>query len=80
MACKGICVRHKADHEGGYTLSYVEGQKRCQVCPIYLIWQTNNYCPCCRNKFRIKPCESELKRRYDEIIRQSKGQITTAIT
>ncbi len=62
MACKGVCVRHKATHGGGsYTLRYAEGQKRCQVCQIYLIWQTNNYCPCCGNKLRIKLGEGRLK-------------------
>ena len=81
MACKGVCVRHIANHGGGScTLKYAEGQKRCQVCQIYLIWQTNNYCPCCGNKLRIKLREGELKLRCDEIIRQRKEQITTAIT
>ncbi len=62
MACKGVCVRDKATHGGGsYTLRYAEGQKRCQVCQIYLIWQTNNYCPCCGNKLRIKPRKGRLK-------------------
>ncbi len=80
MACKGVCVRHKATHGGGsYTLRYAEGQKRCQVCQIYLIWQSNNYCPCCGNKLRIKPREGELKRRCDAILKQREQQASTVI-
>ncbi|CAN5791246.1 hypothetical protein BH23THE1_BH23THE1_09950 [soil metagenome] len=71
MACKGGCVRYKAaPGGGGYTLRYAGGQKRYQICQIYLDWPTNNYCPCCGNKLRIKPREGELKRRCDDIIRQ----------
>ena len=60
-------------------LGTAEGQKRCQVCQIYLIWQTNNYCPCCGNKLRIKPREGELKRRCDEIIRERQKQASLVI-
>jgi hypothetical protein len=69
-------VRHKAAHGGGggYRLGYAEGQKRCQICQIYLDWQTNNYCPCCGYKLPIKPREGEIKRRYDDIIRQRQEQ------
>ena len=34
MACKGICIRHKAQKPVG-TGRYAAGQKRCQVCEIF---------------------------------------------
>ena len=45
---------------------------------IYLIWQTNNYCPCCGNKLLIKTREGGLKRSCDEIIRQRREQASPA--
>ena len=60
MVCKGICLRHKAIKPSNIG-RYIAGQKRCQVCQIYLIWQTNNYRPCYGNELRIKLGEGKLK-------------------
>jgi hypothetical protein len=37
MVCKGICIRHKAMMPVA-TGRYSIGQKRCQVCEIFLKW------------------------------------------
>ena len=37
MVCKGICVRHKAMKPIGIG-RYSTGQKRCQICEIFLKW------------------------------------------
>ena len=37
MTCKGICIRHKAQKPVG-SGRYVSGQKRCQICEIFIKW------------------------------------------
>ena len=45
MTCKGICINHEAVKRlRGYR--YIEGQKRCQICCVFLIWD-GAFCPCC---------------------------------
>ena len=53
MSCKGICGRYKAtkSHDNN---RYILGQKRCQICDIFMIWD-GVFCPCCGFKLRIKP-------------------------
>jgi hypothetical protein len=43
MVCKGICVRHKAIKPVGIG-RYSTGQKRCQICEIFLEWDAL-WCP-----------------------------------
>ena len=43
MVCKGICVRHKAMKPVGIG-RYSTGQKRCQICEIFLEWDAL-WCP-----------------------------------
>jgi hypothetical protein len=53
MVCRGICVRHKAlrpIHSG----RYATGQKRCQICEIFIKWD-GIFCPCCGYKLRLGP-------------------------
>jgi predicted amidophosphoribosyltransferase len=55
MTCKGICIRHKAlrsHHHNGNR--YSTGQKRCQVCQIFLKWD-GLWCPCCGYRLRMRP-------------------------
>jgi hypothetical protein len=49
--CNGICTRHKAIKPFGGR--YVEGQKRCTQCQIF-IWWDGIFCVCCGNKLRTK--------------------------
>jgi hypothetical protein len=33
---------------------YAEGNKRCQVCEVFIKWNGKN-CPCCKSNLRTKP-------------------------
>jgi hypothetical protein len=35
-------------------MRYESGQKRCQTCEIFMIWQ-DLWCPCCGYRLRIGP-------------------------
>src|SRR5215831_16177866 len=59
MACKGICVRHQTQkpfRTGRYSI----GQKRCQLCDIFLKWD-GLWCPCCGIRLRTKPRNLKYK-------------------
>ncbi len=79
MTCKGICIRHKAPRPviGN---RYSTGQKRCQICEIFLRWD-GLWCPCCGYRLRMKPrnlkSESKLRAReriaeYQLLLQQQK--------
>ena len=74
MTCKGICQRHKAikPRNGG---RYLIGQKRCQVCEIYLDWQ-GTWCPCCGYRLRIRPRNGKYKLILRTVEYQKKSQLT----
>jgi len=59
VTCKGICIRHKATKPVGIG-RYAAGQKRCQVCSEFIIWE-GIWCPCCGYKLRTKPRKSVYK-------------------
>ncbi|MGA9149074.1 MAG: hypothetical protein WBZ36_00745 [Candidatus Nitrosopolaris sp.] len=59
MTCKGICIRHKAQKPLG-TGRYSTGQKRCQVCELYLRWD-GIFCPCCGYRLRTRPRNLKYK-------------------
>ncbi|HZC20317.1 MAG TPA: hypothetical protein VE223_01595, partial [Nitrososphaeraceae archaeon] len=48
---------------------YVSGQKRCQICEIFIKWD-GLWCPCCGYRLRTKP--RNLK--YKAKLRARKGQ------
>jgi uncharacterized Zn finger protein (UPF0148 family) len=54
MTCKGICIRHKA------TSRYVTGNKRCQICELFIKWD-GVFCPCCGYRLRIGPRNMKFK-------------------
>ena len=54
MACKGICIRHKASYR------YATGNKRCQVCEIFIKWD-GIFCPCCGYRLRNGPRSFKFK-------------------
>lgn len=60
MACKGICLQHKAIKPKDKIGRYSSGQKRCNKCDIYLYWSGIG-CPCCNNRLRVKPKSSKFK-------------------
>jgi len=66
MGCNEICKRYKAigrPSDGRYK----SGQKRCQVCVIYIQWD-GLYCPCCNNRLRSKPRNRKFKAKLREAL------------
>ena len=61
MTCKGICVRYKAQKPVG-TGRYASGQRRCQICEIFIKWE-GLWCPCCKYRLRTKSRNKESKER-----------------
>ena len=59
MTCKGICILHKAQKPVG-TGRYSTGQKRCQICELFLKWD-GLWCPCCGYRLRTKPRNLKYK-------------------
>ena len=53
MTCKGGCVQYKATKQFNIG-RYESGQKRCNVCELFLSWD-GNACPCCNFTLRTKP-------------------------
>ena len=64
MVCRGICSRHKAMRPSTGK-RYLIGQKRCQVCQIFINWP-GFFCPCCGYRLRNKP--RNKKYRYNLIL------------
>ena len=62
MTCKGICVRHKAQKPVG-SGRYASGQKRCQICEIFMKWD-GLWCPCCGYRLRTKPRNLKYKAKF----------------
>jgi hypothetical protein len=61
MTCIGICNRYKALRPTGKDgARYISGQKRCQVCEIFMNCD-GLYCPCCRHRLRTKPRLGEAR-------------------
>lgn len=54
MVCKDICIHYRAQKPIDRLSRYLDGQKRCQVCQIYLKWD-GLCCPCCSTKLRTNP-------------------------
>ena len=59
MVCKGICIRHKAQKPVSQG-RYATGQKRCQVCEIFIKWD-GLWCPCCGYRLRTRPRNLKYK-------------------
>ena len=59
MTCKGICTRYKAQKPVG-TGRYASGQRRCQICEIFIKWE-GLWCPCCGYRLRTTPRNLKYK-------------------
>jgi hypothetical protein len=59
MTCKGICIRHKAQKPSN-SGRYAIGQKRCQICEIFIKWD-GIWCPCCGYRLRTRPRNKKYK-------------------
>ena len=62
MTCHGICERFKATGTF-YGGRYNNGQKRCQVCYIFIVF-SGIWCPCCGYKLRSKPRNKKYKSQF----------------
>jgi len=51
--CKDICFRYKASKPAKGS-RYAIGQRRCQLCEIYIQWE-GVWCPCCGVRLRTRP-------------------------
>ncbi len=65
MSCKGICIRHKAIKVAN-KLRYANGQKRCQMCDIFIRWD-GLYCPCCGYRLRTRPRGMKYRHKFRAI-------------
>ena len=68
MPCKGICERFRAKKPMPFRLGisrYASGQKRCQVCEVWMSWEGTR-CPCCSIKLRGRPRRRDGKVVYKE--------------
>ena len=68
MPCRGICLKLKAkkplrENSG----RYIAGQKRCQVCEIFILWP-EYFCPCCGYRLRTRPRNFKYKSKMKEAI------------
>ena len=63
MVCKKICTQFSATK----TISvsrYTAGQKRCQICEIFIEWE-GTWCPCCGYMLRTHPRNSQSRKKSD---------------
>jgi hypothetical protein len=77
VTCKGICIRHKALKPTGAG-RYSSGQKRCQICEIFIQWN-GLWCPCCGYRLRTKPRNLKYKAKMRERAKGS-GALTEKVT
>jgi len=63
--CKNICKDYKAKGKAPSGGRYRNGQKRCQFCEIYIMWE-GLYCPCCGSRLRNKPRNRKYKAKFRE--------------
>jgi hypothetical protein len=64
MVCKGVCPRYKTKCNF-HRLRYANGQKRCNVCEVFVNWD-GRFCPCCGMLLRTRPKISRYRRQYIE--------------
>jgi hypothetical protein len=77
MTCKGICSRYKAQKPVG-TGRYASGQRRCQICEIFIKWE-GLWCPCCGYRLRTKPRNLKYKAKLRARV-EAEAQEATGIT
>lgn len=64
MVCRGVCGRYKAKWEA-HQYRYANGQKRCNVCEVFLKWD-GRCCPCCGMSLRTRPRISKHKQKFND--------------
>ena len=53
MPCKGICDKYKAQKPARTNERYDYGQKRCNMCGMFIEWEGVR-CPCCSSVLRTR--------------------------
>ena len=76
MTCKGICTRYKAQKPVG-TGRYASGQRRCQICEIFIKWE-GLWCPCCGYRLRTKPRNLKYKAKLRARVEASEAEARAA--
>lgn len=69
MTCKGICYRYKAHRPMPISLGvsrYAVGQKRCQICEMWMEWEGDR-CPCCSIRLRTHPRRRDNKIKFRQV-------------
>lgn len=66
-SCNDTCKKYQAKGRAPNKGRYRNGQKRCQYCEIYIIWD-GRWCPCCVNRLRTKPRNRKNKEQYEEVM------------
>jgi len=77
MTCKGICTRYKAQKPVG-TGRYASGQRRCQICEIFIKWE-GLWCPCCGYRLRTKPRNLKYKAKLRARIQEDVAEKSISI-
>jgi len=67
ISCNSICHRYKATKPGNMG-RYAIGQKRCNVCEIFLNWDGIS-CPCCGMMLRTRPRSIKVKTGTKKMLR-----------
>jgi hypothetical protein len=70
VGCRAICHRYRAKRRGLGSVRYLVGQKRCQMCEIFLDWE-GLYCPCCGFRLRTRPRKALFKKKLRESMQSS---------
>jgi hypothetical protein len=78
MTCKGICIRHKAQKPVG-SGRYASGQKRCQICEIFIKWD-GLWCPCCGYRLRTKPRNLKYKAKLRARKKRQESRVAKTIS
>ncbi len=63
MVCKGVCDQYKAKW-GTHQYRYASGQKRCNVCELFVNWNGSS-CPCCGMRLRTRPRISKYRQKFN---------------
>lgn len=68
--CNGVCKKYQATKQSG-TSRYAAGQKRCQICEIFMNVE-GLWCPCCGYRLRSHPRHSINKQKLRDYKAQQK--------
>ena len=77
--CKEDCKKFKAEKSFDGKSRYEAGQKRCNVCAVFLNYNGVR-CPCCGCKLRTNPRSTKLRRSMlihkESIMKKSHGNMS----